>query len=107
MLEQRKMIVMITALASTDNKITKVKRLREDGFCVFCFSFVWVLFCGGSFFNAFIKLRNFFIIKNLIIIYKLNTIEYFYYKEKNFTIILVFITFCHNPREITKEEMYI
>jgi len=46
--------------ATIDNKTTKVKKLREDRFGVFyCFSFVWVLFCGGSFlilFYTFIKL---------------------------------------------------
>jgi hypothetical protein len=43
----------------------------------FCLGFVlwWVLF-----FYAFIKLRNFFITKNLIITYKLSKIKSFYYK---------------------------
>jgi hypothetical protein len=40
---------MTAAPALMENKITTVKKLREDGFCVFCFSFVWVLFYGGSF----------------------------------------------------------
>jgi len=77
------------------------------GFMFFCFSFVlsfvlwWVLY-----FYAFIKLRNFFISKNLIIIFKLSTIENFYYIEKDFDIILVFLSFCHSLREITKEEEY-
>ncbi len=39
----------IVTPASIGNKTTKVKRLKEDGFCVFNFSFDWVLFCGGSF----------------------------------------------------------
>jgi hypothetical protein len=88
------MVTTIT-LTSIDNNTTKVKRLKEYGFCVFCFSFVWVLFCGVSFFffNVFIKLRNFFITKNLVIIYKLNIIESFYYKERNFITILVFFVF--------------
>jgi hypothetical protein len=49
-LEQRKKIVMIATPTSIDNKITKVKRPREDRFCVFllffCLGFVlwWVLF---------------------------------------------------------------
>jgi len=38
---------MTTTPTSMDNKTTKVKRLREDRFCVFFF--VWVLFCGGFF----------------------------------------------------------
>ncbi len=48
-LEQRKKIMTTTSLASTSNNTTKVKRLREKGFyvfCFFCFGFVlwWVLF---------------------------------------------------------------
>jgi len=46
---------------STCNKTTKVKRLREDEFCVFCFSFVWVLFCGGSFFFTFLSSLEIFL----------------------------------------------
>jgi hypothetical protein len=42
--------VTITAPTSTSNKTTTMKRLREDGFSVFGFSFVWVLFCDGFFF---------------------------------------------------------
>jgi hypothetical protein len=45
-----------------------------------------------------------FISKNLVIIFKLNTIESFYYKERDFAIILVFLGSCHNLRKITKEE---
>jgi len=53
------------------------------------------------------KLRIFFISKNLIIIFKLSTIESFYYRKKDFATILVFLGSCHSPREITKEEIYI
>jgi hypothetical protein len=50
------------------------------------------------------KLRNFIVTKNIVIIYKLSTIEKNYYKERNSTTILVFIGFCHSPKKITKEE---
>jgi len=100
--------VTTTTPTSIDNKTTKVKRLREDRFCVFffffCFSFVWVLFCGGSFFYTFVKLRKFYFSKNLIIIFKLSIIESFYYTKRNFTTILVFLGSCHSPKTITKEE---
>jgi len=49
-LEQRRRIVTTTTSTSTNNKTTKVKRPKEDMFCVFmlffCLSFVlwWVLF---------------------------------------------------------------
>jgi hypothetical protein len=104
-MEQRKRIVMIATPTSTDNKITKVKRLREYEFCVF-FTFLLFGFCfiAGLFFYASIKLKIIFITKNLVIIYKLNIIEKFYYKERDFATILVFLGFFHNPREITKEE---
>jgi hypothetical protein len=42
--------MMIIAPTSTSNKTTMMKRLKEDGFWLFGFSFVWVLFCDGSFF---------------------------------------------------------
>jgi hypothetical protein len=75
---------MIAAPPSIDNKTTKVKMSREDGFYVF-FAFLLLGCYGGSFFiNAFIKFIKFFIIKNLIIIYKLCTIQSFYYKERDF-----------------------
>ncbi len=45
---------------SIDNKVTKVKRLKEYGFCVYCFSFVWVLFYGGFFFMFFSSLESFY-----------------------------------------------
>jgi hypothetical protein len=54
---------MTTTLTSTCNKTTKVKRLKEDGFCVFCFSFVWVLFCGGYFFRLSSSLKSFLSLK--------------------------------------------
>ncbi len=71
-------------------------------FCVFfLFGFCFVV---GPFFNAFVKPRKFFITKNLVITYKLSTMESFYYKERNFTTILVFLGFCHSLGKITKEE---
>jgi len=74
-LKQRRRIVMPTVPTSTSNKTTKVKRLKEGGFCVFCFSLIWVLFCGGSFFFTFLSSpKSFFITRNLIITYKLSTI---------------------------------
>ncbi len=86
-LEQRKRIVMTIVPASTSNKTTKVKRLKEGGFCVVCFSIFWVLFCDGSFFfNVFVKPRKFFITKNLIITYKLNIVEVLPQRKK----------LCHN-----------
>jgi hypothetical protein len=72
----------------------KVKKLREGGFCVFCFFF----------FNVFIKPKFFFITNNLVITYKLSTIEGFYYKERVFATILVFIGFCHILGKIAKEK---
>ncbi len=81
---------MTTTLASIDNKTTKVFRLKVDRFYVsFCFSFVLVLFCSGSFFYTLDKLKKFFISKNLVIIFKLNTIKSLYYTKRDFTTILV------------------
>jgi hypothetical protein len=63
------------------------------------------LFGGGSFFfYTFIKPRKKIITKNLIITYKISTIQSFYYKEKDFVTILVFLGFCHSLGEIAKEE---
>jgi hypothetical protein len=90
---------MTTVPTSTSNKATKVKRLKEGGFCVFCFSFFWVLFCGGSFFYVFVKPRKFFITKNLIITYKLSTVEV-PQKEK----LCHNLGFCHSLGKIAKEE---
>jgi hypothetical protein len=97
--------VMITTPTSIDNKTTKVKRPREDGFCVFLFFFCpglilwWVLF-----FYAFVKFNKKNITKNLVLIFKLSTIENFYYIQNDFATILVFLGSCHNLREITKEK---
>jgi hypothetical protein len=46
----------------------------------------------------------FFITKNLVITYKLNTIKGFYYKVNDFSTVLVFLGFCHNPKKIAKEK---
>jgi hypothetical protein len=51
---------MTATLASIGNKTTKVKRPkvkrpREDRFCVFLLFFFQVLFCGGSYFFMFLS----------------------------------------------------
>ncbi len=51
-----------------------------------------------------IKLKKFFITKNLVITYKLNTTEAFYHKVRDFVTILIFFSFCHSCRGITKEK---
>jgi hypothetical protein len=48
-------------------------------------------FVVGLFFNAFVKLRKFFITKNLVLIFKLSTIKSFYYRKKDFAAILGFL----------------
>jgi hypothetical protein len=57
--EERRRIVTTTTLTSIGNKTTKVKRLREGGFCVFCFVFGFC-FVVGLFFCIFIKPNFFF-----------------------------------------------
>jgi hypothetical protein len=76
-LEERRRIVMTTALTSIGNKTTKVKRLRQGGVFFFFLGFVlwWV-----PFFYIFVKPKKKFITKNLVITYKLNIIEGFYHK---------------------------
>jgi hypothetical protein len=75
------------ALASIHNKTTKVKRLRENRFSIFLLSrFCFVV---SLFFYTFDKLRNFFISKNLFIIFKLSITKSFYYIKRDFTTILV------------------
>jgi hypothetical protein len=96
---------MTATLTSTDNKTTKVKRPKENRFYVFLFFFcpsfvLWWFF----FFYAFVKLRKFFITKNLVFIFKLNIVENLYYIEKDFAIILVFLCSCHSLGEIANEE---
>jgi len=94
---------MKTTPTSTNNETTKVKRLREGRFCVFLFFFFLFGFCFvvGHIYYAFVKLKKFFITKNLVIIFKLNTIKSFYYIERN----LGFFCFCHTSlREIAKEK---
>jgi len=46
---------MIATPTSIDNKTTKVKKLREDSFCVLFFAFILSRFCfvEGSFFVYF------------------------------------------------------
>jgi len=52
-LEQRRRIIMTTIAASIDNKKTKVKRLKEDRFCVF---FAFLL--SGFYFVVGLFLKN-------------------------------------------------
>jgi len=89
---------------STGTPTTKVKRPREGGYCV-TFSF-WVLFCGGSFFflYVFIKFKKFLITKNLVITYQLSTIDGFYHKVNDSSMVLVFFSFCYSFKEIPKEK---
>jgi hypothetical protein len=42
--------------------------------------------------------------KNLVLIFKLSTIETFYYTHRDFATVLVFLGSCHNLGEIAKEE---
>ncbi len=100
----------ITTLASINNKTTKVKRLKEARFCIYFlklifFAFLLSRFCFVVFFffNTFVKPRKFFILKNLVIIFKLNTIEKLYYTER-FYHNLSFSWFLSCPRAITKEQ---
>jgi hypothetical protein len=80
---------MIVASACT--KTTKVKRLKEDGFCAFAFLLFRFCFVIGFSFYVFVKLKKKIIPKNLVIIYKLRKMDNFYYNEKNFVTILVFV----------------
>jgi hypothetical protein len=64
--------------------------------CFFAFLLFGSCLVVGPFLYAFIKLRKFFITKNLTITYKLITIKSFYFKEKNLVTILVFLGFYHN-----------
>jgi len=49
------------------------------------------------------SLESFFFAKNMVITYKLNTIKGFYHKVTNFAMVLVFLFFCHNFKEMAKE----
>jgi hypothetical protein len=73
---------MIETPTSTDNKTIKIKKPREVRFCVFLFFFCSNFVLWWVFFYAFVKFRKFFITKNLKFIFKLSTIESFYYTEK-------------------------
>jgi hypothetical protein len=69
---------------------------KANGGWVLC-NFLGVLFCGGSLFSIFfVNPIKFFITKNLVITYKLSTIEGFCHKKNFFATILVFLSFCHN-----------
>jgi len=73
--------VTTTTLASINNKTTKVKMLKE------C-RFIFILFYGRSIFKK----------------YFCQSLESFYYTERNFTTILVFLGSCHSPKKIAKEQ---
>ncbi len=86
----------IATPTSTYNKTTKVKRPREDRFCLFAILLFEFCFVVGRFLHAFVKLRKFFITKNLVLIFKSNIIESFYYRERfhhnlGFFLVLVII----------------
>ncbi len=51
-----------------------------------------------------IKPKKKFIAKNLVVTYKLSTIEDFCHKLKDFITVLVFLSFCHSLKRITKEK---
>jgi hypothetical protein len=89
---------MTATPTSTKNKTTKVKRPRENRFYVFLLFFCSGFVLWSFFFYALVKLRKFFITKNLVLIFRLSTIESFYYTNRDFTIILVFFCSCHNFR---------
>jgi len=93
---------MSTTPTSTNNKTTKVKRPRENRFCVFLLFFCLGFILWSVFFYAFVNFRKKIITKNLVFIFKLSTIESFYHTKRDFTIILVFFCSYHNLREITK-----
>lgn len=95
---------MTTTPTLTGNQTTKVKRPKEGGICVILF-FFRVLFCGRFFFPLYvsIKLKKFFIIKNLIITYNLSTIEGFYQKMNDFATCLIFLNFFHSFKKIAKK----
>jgi hypothetical protein len=99
-LEQRRRMMTITT--STCNKTMKVKRPREGGFCVIIFGFYFVVCL--FFLYIFVNPINFFITKNLVITYKLNTIKGFCHKKKYFATVLVFLNFCHNFRKIKNDK---
>ncbi len=91
----------IITLASTSNKITKVKRPREVGFSILFFGFCFVL-GPFLFFMLLSSPKSFFITKNLVITYELSTIEGFCHKEKDFATILVFLSYYYSSRKIKK-----
>jgi hypothetical protein len=84
-LEQTRRMMTITTLTSINKKTMKVKRPREGGFCVILFVFYFVV--GLFLIDIFVSP-----IKNLVFIYKLNTIEGFchHFILLYFAIVLVF-----------------
>jgi hypothetical protein len=60
----------------------------------------------GLFFPlCFYQAQKFFITKNLVITYQLSTIDGFYHKVNDFSMVLVFLNFCYNLKEIPKEKI--
>jgi hypothetical protein len=58
--------------------------------CIYAFLLSEFCFVVGTFFYDLVKLRNFFITKNLVLVFKLSTRESFYYTKRDFTVIFVF-----------------
>jgi hypothetical protein len=95
---------MTSASTSIGNKTTKVKRLKENKFCVFCFLLFGFCFVVGLFFlYVSIKPKKFFITKNMVITYKFKHNRWFLPQSERFCHGLGFFSFCLNRREITKE----
>jgi len=59
--------------------------------CIYAFLLCEFCFGVGPFFYDFVKLRIFFITKNLVLIFKSSTRESFYYTQKDFTWFLGFL----------------
>ncbi len=83
---------MTTIPTSIDNQTMKVKRPREGGFCVTLFFRFCSVMCPFPF--TFLSSPQIFLIpKNLVITFKISTIEGFYHKVNYFSIVLVFFSF--------------
>ncbi len=101
-LEQRRRMMTTMSQASTSNKITKVKRSREVGFCIFFFGFCFVL--GPFFFFMFFSNPKYFLSPRIWLLpTKLSTIEGFCHKERDFAMVLVFLSFYYSPKKIAKK----
>ncbi len=94
----------MTTSTSIDNKTTKVKRLKENEFCAFCFSFVWVLFCGGSSFLCFLQAYKFFYHQEFSHYIQIKHNRKKLLQRKKLRHNLGISWFCHSPRKIAKKE---